>query len=310
MDNHLDIFNDIYAIKDKISDNDFLELNNKLQKLIQENNDLKEKKIKQRRRRMVLIPIDNYRLLRDNSAVIVNQEQRQNREHQNREHEELDEENEELDEENEDFDEEHEELDEEHEELDEENEELDEENEDLDEEHEELDEEHEELDRECKCSRRWCFPEMTDNNYIKYFCLSSIVSLRQCENFKRFILEFPLLENLFEKIDLPFVEEPIYEDYDKKKVVMITRIFLEFIDKINEIKMKSLLNFVLYEYYIRNIRFLIDYPKFAKTTLNKLEKFIEEEPEFVICGQEYNINYKKWYEIIKNIVDSYEQQIE
>ena len=42
MSEHIDIFNDIYSIKDKISDSDFLELNNKIQKLIQENKKLKE----------------------------------------------------------------------------------------------------------------------------------------------------------------------------------------------------------------------------------------------------------------------------
>ena len=44
MSDHIDIFNILYAIKDKISDNDFLELNNKIQKLIQENKDLRKEK--------------------------------------------------------------------------------------------------------------------------------------------------------------------------------------------------------------------------------------------------------------------------
>lgn len=44
MSEHIDIFNILYAIKDKISDNDFLELNNKIQKLIQENKDLRKEK--------------------------------------------------------------------------------------------------------------------------------------------------------------------------------------------------------------------------------------------------------------------------
>ena len=44
MSDHIDIFNLIYSIKEKISDNDFLELNNKIQKLIQENNELRKEK--------------------------------------------------------------------------------------------------------------------------------------------------------------------------------------------------------------------------------------------------------------------------
>jgi len=40
--NHLDIFEDIYDIKDNITNNQFLTLNNKVKNLIQENINLKQ----------------------------------------------------------------------------------------------------------------------------------------------------------------------------------------------------------------------------------------------------------------------------
>jgi hypothetical protein len=42
MDEHLSIFDDLYDIKDNISDGNFLILNNKLKNLVQENKNLKE----------------------------------------------------------------------------------------------------------------------------------------------------------------------------------------------------------------------------------------------------------------------------
>jgi len=41
MDKHLEIFEDIYDIKDNITDGQFLSLNNKIRELIQENKDLR-----------------------------------------------------------------------------------------------------------------------------------------------------------------------------------------------------------------------------------------------------------------------------
>lgn len=42
MEEHLSIFEDIYDIKDSITDGQFLTLNNKLQKIIRENKDLRK----------------------------------------------------------------------------------------------------------------------------------------------------------------------------------------------------------------------------------------------------------------------------
>lgn len=255
MNEHLDIFNDIYAIKDKISDNDFLELNNKLQKLIQENNQLKEKKKGQRRRRMILIPSrSNNRILPSIlREFIIEQDDEENINSQ---------ENEQIEE------------------------------------------------RGCRCREIWSF-----QNYIDYdvdlskcFCFGSDESLKRCENFILLVQELPLLENLFEKKDIPFVEEPINSEYNKKDIIRVAKVLLELIDNISDKKRKSIIAFIMYDYYIRNIRFVIDYKRFAKATYNKLEQLIREEPDFITYAQEYNVNYKKWQEIFKNIVDSHEQQ--
>jgi hypothetical protein len=45
MNKHIEIFDDIYNIKEKLLDNEYLEINNKLQKLIQENEQLNKKPI-------------------------------------------------------------------------------------------------------------------------------------------------------------------------------------------------------------------------------------------------------------------------
>ena len=259
MNEHLDIFNDIYAIKDKISDNDFLELNNKLQKLIQENNQLKEKKKGQRRRRMILIPSrSNNRILPGISReFIIENDDEENINSQE------------------------------------------------DEQIIEIEEE-----RGCRCREIWSYQSYMDHDVdlSKCFCFGSDESLRECENFILLVQELPLLENLFEKKDIPFIEEPINSEYNKNDIVRVSKVLLEIIENIRGTKRKSIIAFIMYDYYIRNIRFLIDYPRFAKATYNKLELLIREEPTFITYAQEYNVNYKKWQEIFKSIVDSHEQQ--
>ena len=51
--------------------------------------------------------------------------------------------------------------------------------------------------------------------------------------------QFPLIENLFHKIDLPFVEEPINSEYNKNDIVRVSKVLLEIIENIRE-KMRSM----------------------------------------------------------------------
>lgn len=275
MEEHLSIFDDIYSIKDNISDEIFLKLNNKVQKLISE---LKECKAKLEDyddeddfssslgSSISLYDSDSSSLYDEEDSddhilpeIIINLEASEFQE--------------ETDETN-----------------------------DVD-----LEEESEIELEGCHCSEKWIFPSMdgeitTDLKFDKYFCLENEERMKNCENFKKFIEKFPLLNNLFAKQEIPFIDAPMNEDYDSKYVSMIIRIFLSIISKLNCDKHRSIMKMVLYDYMIRNSRFLVDNQNFTKTALRIFDEFIEKEPSFVALAVELNVNYTKWQEIFNNIV--------
>lgn len=225
MNRHIDIFNNIFAIKDKISDNDFLEINNKLQKLIQENEELRNK---------------------------INTQPE-------------------------------EETDEEYTETEE-------------------DEESEEEQSQCTCTSKWKYlePIVLAEDMNEYFCLESEQCMKKCENFKKLLEDFPQLENLFNKVNFPFVEDQIEQEYVKNNIVMTVRIFIGLIDKFRGKKNKAIISFIIYEYLIKNINFLKDNEKFTQTVSKKFEEFIEDT-EYVQLAQEYNVNLSKWNHILKSV---------
>ena len=146
MEEHLSIFEDIYDIKDSITDGQFLTLNNKLQKIIRENKDLRQS-------------LSNY---------------------------------------------------------------------------------------VCCCSTRYVFPDMfnlIDNDISDFFCVHSYLRIENCENFKRLMEKFPHLENIFRRIDLPFAEEPIYQEYVKDEIILASEILLFLIKKVYEKKEVIISNF-------------------------------------------------------------------
>jgi len=218
MDEHLSIFDDLFDIKDNISDGNFLILNNKLKNLVQENKNLKE-------------------FIRKNI---------------------------------EDF---------------------------------ELEFELEE-DSECSCSTRYVFPNSINSrdDISEFFCLSSKQRMLNCENFKKILEKLPLLENLFRKIDMPFAEEPIYSEYNKKEITLILKILLFFTEEISGKRNKSIITFVIFDYMIKNINFLKDDQIISTTLLNKLEELLTDAYYLLILS-EYNINYSKWIDIIKSIIN-------
>jgi hypothetical protein len=158
MEEHLSIFEDIYDIKDSITDGQFLTLNNKLQKIIRENKNLRQS-------------LSNYI---------------------------------------------------------------------------------------CCCSMRYVFPDtfnLIENDLSEFFCVQSYERLMNCENFKRLMEKLPHLENIFRRIDLPFTEEPIYQEYVKDEVILVSEILLFLVKIVSEKKDKAIISFVLYDFMIKNVNF-------------------------------------------------------
>lgn len=202
MEEHLSIFEDIYDIKDNITDGQFLTLNNKLQKIIRENKELRQS-------------LSNY---------------------------------------------------------------------------------------VCCCSIRYVFPDifnLIDNNLSEFFCVQSYERMVNCENFKRLMERFPHLENIFQRIDLPFAEEPIYQEYVKDEVILISEILLFLIKNVSEKKDKAIITFVLYDFMIKNVNFMKDYQFYTKLLISKFEELLEDE-EYIPIAVEYNVNYTKWLDIMKS----------
>lgn len=205
MDKHLEIFEDIYDIKDNITDGQFLSLNNKIKVLVQENKDLRHS----------------------------------------------------LEERN-----------------------------------------------VCNCSTRYVFPDifnLLDNDISEFFCVQSYERIINCENFKRLMDKFPHLENIFRRIDLPFAEEPIYQEYVKHEIILISEILLFLIKNIYEKKDKAIITFVLYDFMIKNINFMKDYQFYTKLLVSKFEELLADE-EYIPIALEFNVNYTKWLDIIKSII--------
>jgi hypothetical protein len=206
MEEHLSIFEDIYDIKDSITDGQFLTLNNKLQKIIRENKNLRKS-------------LSNY---------------------------------------------------------------------------------------VCCCSTRYVFPDifnLIENDLSEFFCVQSYERLANCENFKRLMDKFPHLENIFRRIYLPFTEEPIYQEYVKDEVVLISEILLFLVKKMSEKKEKAIITFVLYDFMIKNVNFMKDYQFYTKLLISKFEELLEDR-EYIEVALEYNINYTKWLDIMKSNIIS------
>jgi hypothetical protein len=202
MEEHLSIFEDIYDIKDSITDGQFLTLNNKLQKIILENKNLRQS-------------LSNY---------------------------------------------------------------------------------------VCCCSIRYVFPDifnLIENDLCEFFCVQSYERMINCENFKRLMNKLPHLENIFQRIDLPFIEEPIYQEYVKDEVILISEILLFLVKNMSKIKEKAIITFVLYDFMIKNVNFMKDYQFYTKLLISKFEELLEDR-EYIEVVLEYNINYTKWLDIMKS----------
>ena len=224
MNDHLSIFDDLYDIKDDITDGKFLILNNKIKNLIQENKNLKKKLSKKGK------IVDNVPVIIHEIEFVIQQQI-------------------------------------------------------------------------CSCSTRWIFPDsyrVTDN-LTSCFCLETLEKMHNCENFKKLMEKLPLLENIFHKIDLPFVEEGIYQEYVKQDYTMICKILLFILEKMFIKRNKIIITLVMYDFIIKNANFLKDYQRYAIATSNKFEELLTDS-DFISIALEYSINCAKWLDIMKSTI--------
>lgn len=211
MSEHIAIFDTIFRIKDHISDNDFLELNNQIQKLIHENMQLKyenknlKNEIPEQDEDSEEYIEEGY--VEDSSSIEV-----------------------------------------------------------------EVDIEEEVEILPCNCLNNWKFPDIIIPQFNQCFCLRSDETLKNCENFKKLMEQFPLIENIFHKIDLPFVEEPSDGECEKGHFVNLTRILLSFTEESRGKKRKTIFTFVMYDFLIKNIKFLKDNPRYTEVVFKKLKE--------------------------------------
>ena len=156
----------------------------------------------------------------------------------------------------------------------------------------------------CSCSTRYVFPDMfnlIENDISEFFCVHSYLRIASCENFKRLMEKFPHLENMFRRIDLPFSEEPIYQEYVKDEVVLISQILLFLVKKVSEKKDRAIISFVLYDFMIKNANFMKDYQFYTKLLVIKFEELLSDE-EYIAFALEYNVNYTRWLDIMKSTI--------
>jgi len=154
----------------------------------------------------------------------------------------------------------------------------------------------------CCCSTRYVFPDifnLIENDISEFFCVQSYERLANCENFKRLMEKFPHLENIFRRIDLPFSEEPIYQEYVKDEVILVSEILLFLVKNVSEKKEKAIITFVLYDFMIKNVNFMKDYQFYTKLLISKFEGLLADE-EYIAFALEYNVNYTKWLDIMKS----------
>lgn len=154
----------------------------------------------------------------------------------------------------------------------------------------------------CCCSMRYVFPDifnLIENDISEFFCVQSYERLANCENFERLMERFPHLENIFRRIDLPFSEEPIYQEYIKDEVILVSEILLFLVKNVSEKKYKAIITFVLYDFMIKNVKFMKDYQFYTKLLISKFEGLLSDE-EYIAFALEYNVNYTKWLDIMKS----------
>jgi hypothetical protein len=137
--------------------------------------------------------------------------------------------------------------------------------------------------------------------YRQMFC--SGIKILECENFKLFCEDYPLMYNLFEKQNMPFTDRETYSSYVSLHVKMIFSLFLTFNDILDYKRHKIITTFVFYDFSLRNIQFLFDNNQLARLSYDRFVSFIVDV-EFIQIADEFDINVENWRVALERAANS------
>jgi hypothetical protein len=152
-------------------------------------------------------------------------------------------------------------------------------------------------DTPCDCVSRFAYPEdfpISGNNrtYSQMFCHG--MRIFECENFQRLCHEYPLLNNLIERQNMPFADRETYATYNSPKVKMFFSILLSLNDILDYRHHKIIISLILFDFAIKNIQFIADSRNsFGQVAYDKFISFMQEE-DFPEIAEEFNINLENW----------------
>ena len=151
-------------------------------------------------------------------------------------------------------------------------------------------------DHICKCESFKNNIIKTADDYQDYFCLESLDKLKECKNFKELLLDIPLLQNLFEKVDLPFAEDISDKEYNFENFKSILHILIMLNIFITNSRSKIIVMLCIFHYLIINFKFCTNYPNFFSVGITKFDEVIKDN-EFINITKEFNIDIDKWKKI-------------
>ena len=149
----------------------------------------------------------------------------------------------------------------------------------------------------CDCLSRFVYPDDfprsgNQHTYSQMFCQG--IYILQCENFKRFCGEYPLVNNLVRPQNIPFADIETYAPYELSTVKMVLFLIILLNEAINSKRHRIITMLLLFDFAMRNIKYLFD----NRETFSRIvyDKFIYcmSDDEFMIIAEEFNINLNNW----------------
>ena len=158
----------------------------------------------------------------------------------------------------------------------------------------------------CECLSKFRYPDEfpimdTHQTYRQMFC--SGLNIFQCDNFKLFCEDHPLMYNLLEKQNMPFTYRETHSSYVSQHVKTIFSIFFTLINILDCKRHKIITTIVFYDFAIRNIQFLFDNNQLARISYDKFVFFIVDV-EFIQIADEFDINLENWRVALERVANS------
>jgi len=121
-----------------------------------------------------------------------------------------------------------------------------------------------------------------------------------CQHCNRYLTENVALQNFYHEFSCEFIDQPIYQEYDKDYIIHVSKRVMDYAENIPSKYKKSVFVLAYYDFLLTNASFMLDHRDFSRDALFMFRNNLQEQ-QFLHAACYHDVDRAVWLDYLNRI---------